>query len=413
MKDGDYLGKKDKRTISLERAQVLKKRIEDYSNSQEWIQTGFKNEESIQENKKRIMGVLDATDQEWNDWNWQIANRITDVKALSQILNLSEKEKNQIESIGKKYRWAVSPYYASLMDPHDPSCPIRRQGIPSIAEMVEGGEADPMGEEFTSPVEGITRRYPDRLIIKVTNQCAMYCRHCQRRRSIGQQDLALPKDDLEKCIQYVREQKEIRDVLITGGDALLLSHERLRWLLSELRQIPHVEIIRLGTRTPVTMPQRITDQLCEILKEFPPIYLNTHFNHPLEVTKEAKEAADKLCSAGVVLGNQAVLLKGINDNPHIMKKLNQELLKIRIKPYYIFHPKEVMGTGHFSVKVQRGIEIMEQLRGYTSGLAVPTYIINAPKGKGKTPILPNYILSWGENRVKLRTWEGEIVDYPN
>lgn len=404
---------KEKRTISLERAEVLKRKIEDYSVKKELIKTGFTNKEVIQENKNRIMEILGATEEEWEDWHWQVTNRITDVATLSQVLNLSEEEKHQIEAVGKKFRWAVSPYYASLMDRDDPSCPIRKQAIPSIKEMVEGGEEDPMGEEFTSPVEGITRRYPDRLIIKVTNQCAMYCRHCQRRRCIGQKDLHLPKEDLEKCIEYIRNEQEIRDVLITGGDALLLSHERLHWILSELHKIPHVEIIRLGSRTPVTMPQRITDELCELLSKFPPIYLNTHFNHPLEVTKEAKKAADKLCRAGVVLGNQAVLLKGINDAPHTMKKLNQELLKIRIKPYYIFHPKEVIGTGHFSVKVQKGMEIMEHLRGYTSGLAVPTYIINAPKGKGKTPILPNYILSWGEDSIKLRTWEGEVIDYPN
>ncbi|NLM12198.1 MAG: glutamate 2,3-aminomutase [Epulopiscium sp.] len=407
------LEQKDKRQISLERAQILKERIEDYLIKQESIPTGLKNEEYIQENKQRIMKIFGATNEQWDDWTWQISNRITDVKTLSKILNLSEEEKSQIELVGEKYRWAVSPYYASLMNPDDPSCPIRRQAIPSIEEMVEGGEADPMGEEFTSPVEGITRRYPDRLIIKVTNQCAMYCRHCQRRRCIGQQDLALPKEDLIRCIQYVREQKEIRDVLITGGDALLLSNERLHWILSELSEIPHVEIVRLGSRTPVTMPQRITDDLCEILSKFPPIYLNTHFNHPLEVTAEARKATDKLCRAGVVLGNQAVLLRGINDDVHVMKKLNHELLKIRVRPYYIFHPKEVIGTGHFSVKIKKGMEIMEHLRGYTSGLAVPTYIVNAPKGKGKTPILPNYILSWGENSVKLRTWEGEIVDYPN
>jgi glutamate 2,3-aminomutase len=407
------LDQKDKRNISLERASVLKKRIEDYSSKKEAINTGFKNEEYIQENKNRIIAVLGATEKDWDDWHWQLSNRIKDVKTLSAILNLSEEEKNQIELVGKKYRWAISPYYASLMDVNNPLCPIRKQAIPSIDEMVEGGEADPMGEEFTSPVEGITRRYPDRLIIKVTNQCAMYCRHCQRRRCIGQKDLAMPKEDLIKCIQYVKDEEEIRDVLLTGGDALLLPNERLHWLLSELSQIPHLEIIRIGTRTPVTMPQRITDELCQLLSEFPPIYLNTHFNSPLEVTKEAQKATDKLCRAGVVLGNQAVLLKGINDDIHVMKKLNQELLKIRVKPYYIFHPKEVIGTGHFNVKVQKGIEIMEHLRGYTSGLAVPTYIINAPKGKGKTPILPNYILSWGEDSIKIRTWEGEIFDYHN
>ncbi|NLK20868.1 MAG: glutamate 2,3-aminomutase [Epulopiscium sp.] len=407
------MDKRGIRNISLERAEILKSRIKDYSDKKELIRTGFNREDEIQENKKRIMSILGATNKEWDDWKWQVNNRISDIEILKRILNISEEESIQIKSIGKKYRWAISPYYASLMDSNDANCPIRRQAIPSIEEMVEAGEKDPMGEEYTSPVEGITRRYPDRLIIKVTNQCAMYCRHCQRRRCIGQQDLHLPQEDLKNCIEYIKSQKELRDILITGGDALLLSDKRLHWILSELHEIPHIEIIRIGSRTPVTMPQRITDELCSLLEKFPPIYFNTHFNHPIEVTKEAKEATDKLCSAGVVLGNQAVLLKGINDDAYIMKKLNQELLKIRIKPYYIFHPKEVVGTGHFKVKVQKGMEIMEKLRGYTSGLAVPTYIINAPKGKGKTPILPNYILSWGEESIKLRTWEGEVVDYPN
>lgn len=403
----------DKRAISLKRAEELKNRIKDYTNKKSCIKTGFSNPETIEENKRRIMKVFNASDMEWDNWKWQMTNRITDVGILSKVLNLSEEDIKQIELIGKKFRWAVSPYYASLMDTDNSSCPIRRQAIPSIEEIVEQGEADPMGEEYTSPVEGITRRYPDRLIVKVTNQCAMYCRHCQRRRCIGQKDLALPKDVLQKCVDYIKNEEEIRDVLITGGDALLISHKSLQWLLSELYEIPHLEIIRIGTRTPVTMPQRITEELCDLLSQFPPIYLNTHFNHPMEVTKEAKKATDRLCSAGVVLGNQTVLLKGINDDVHVMKKLNQELLKIRVRPYYIFHPKEVIGTAHFKVKVQKGMEIMEHLRGFTSGLAIPTYIINAPKGKGKTPILPNYILSWGEDSIKFRNWEGEVFDYPN
>ncbi|HPT76505.1 MAG TPA: glutamate 2,3-aminomutase [Defluviitaleaceae bacterium] len=403
----------EKRIISLKRAEELKSRIKDYTMKKNSIKTGFTHSEMIKENKRRIMKVLNASEKEWDDWKWQLSNRITDVHTLAKILNLSDEEIHQIDMIGKKFRWAISPYYASLMDPDDPFCPVRRQAVPSIEEMDEAGEEDPMAEEFTSPVEGITRRYPDRLIVKVTNQCAMYCRHCQRRRCIGQKDLALPMAALRKCVEYIRNEEEIRDVLITGGDALLISQKNLEWLLSELHEIPHVEIIRIGTRTPVTMPQRITKELCDVLSKYPPIYLNTHFNHPMEITEDAKKATDMLCSAGVVLGNQAVLLKGINDDVHIMKKLNQELLKIRIRPYYIFHPKEVVGTAHFKVKVQKGMEIMEKLRGYTSGLAIPTYIINAPNGKGKTPILPNYILSWEENKIKLRNWEGEVFYYPN
>ena len=270
-----------------------------------------------------------------------------------------------------------------------------------------------MAEEYTSPAPGITRRYPDRLIINVTNQCAMFCRHCQRRRLIGELDHHSNRDKLVAALDYISENPEIRDVLLTGGDALLLSNEELDWLLTELDRIPHVEIKRLGTRTPVTMPQRITPELCAILERHQPIYINTHFNTVQEITPESAAACSRLAKAGVPLGNQAVLLRGINDHPHLMKKLNQELLKIRVRPYYIFHAKCVIGTMHFRVPVEVGISIMENLRGQTSGLAVPTYIINAPGGLGKTPILPQYMISADTGKVVLRTWEGKVVEYPN
>ena len=277
--------------------------------------------------------------------------------------------------------------------------------------MEDSGEDDPMGERFTSPAPCITRRYPDRLIVNVTNMCAMYCRHCQRRRNIGDFDQHETRTRLTKALDYIRANTEIRDVLVTGGDALLLSDSTLDWLLGELHSIPHVEIKRLGTRTPVTLPMRVTDELCSILAKYPPIYINTQFNHPKEVTHEAKKAADRLVAAGVVLGNQAVLLKGINHTPDIMKKLNQELLKIRVRPYYIFHAKNVKGTKHFIPSIKEGLAVMEQLRGFTSGLAVPTYIVNAPMGGGKTPILPQYLLSLDEDEDVLKTWEGKIVHY--
>ncbi len=270
-----------------------------------------------------------------------------------------------------------------------------------------------MAEEYTNPAPRITRRYPDRLIINATNQCGMYCRHCQRRRNFGETDQHAVKSDLEAAVQYIRENEEIRDVLVTGGDALMLSNKILDWLLGELDAIEHVEIKRLGTRAPVTLPQRITPELCEILKKHPPIYINTQFNHPLEVTAEARAACDRLVEAGVVLGNQAVLLRNINDHPHIMKKMNQELLKIRVRPYYIFHAKQVKGTAHFMTPVQTGMDIMKELRGYTSGLAVPTYIINAPEGRGKTPVTPEYMLSINESEVVMKTWQGHVFHYPN
>lgn len=270
-----------------------------------------------------------------------------------------------------------------------------------------------MDEDGWTPEELITRRYPDRLIIKVTNICGMYCRFCQRRRLIGEHDTHEPEEKLEKAIDYVRRNKEIRDVLITGGDAFMLSDATMEWMLKELRSIEHVEIIRFGTRTPVTLPQRITDNLVDILKKYHPIYVNTHFNNPREITEEAKAACEKLANAGIPLGNQMVLLNGVNNDKYVVRKLNQALLTVRVKPYYIFHPKTVKGTFHFWVRVEEGLEIMESLRGRTSGMAIPTYIVNGPKGLGKTPILPNYILYIGSDKAEFRNWQGKRFSIQN
>ncbi|ADG82661.1 glutamate 2,3-aminomutase [Thermincola potens] len=404
----------EKRQVALERAAELKLRIEDYLVARDHIETGFDQWPRIEKRKARILQVLNGTEADWNDWKWHMKNRIRDVEVLAQIIDLTDKEIEDIKKVGQKFRWAISPYYASLMSERDPSCPVRLQAIPSILELLDqSGKDDPMGEEFTSPAPCITRRYPDRLIINVTNQCAMYCRHCQRRRNIGEVDRNKPRSEIKAAIEYIRANPEIRDVLITGGDALLLSNSELDWILTQLDSIPHVEIKRIGTRTLVSMPQRITPQLCEILEKHPPLYINTQFNHPKEITPAVAEACDKLIKAGAVLGNQAVLLNGINNNVHVMKKLNHELLKVRIRPYYIFHAKTVTGTSHFITKVEEGIKIMEKLRGYTSGLAVPTYIINAPKGYGKTPMLPEYLISSGEDEIVIRTWEKKVISYPN
>jgi lysine 2,3-aminomutase len=270
-----------------------------------------------------------------------------------------------------------------------------------------------MQEELTNPAGTVTRRYPDRLIINVTSECASYCRFCQRRRHIGCRFGMGSKKEIEESIEYVRDNKEIRDVLVTGGDPLTLKDSELEWILSSLRAIPHVEIIRIGTRIPVTMPMRITEELCAMLKKYHPLYINTHFNHPMEVCEGSKKAAENLADAGIPLGNQMVLLNGINNDKDIVKCLNQELLKIRIKPYYIFHPKAVKGTNHFKCSIDEGIEIMEHLRGYTSGLAIPYYIVNAPGGLGKVPILPQYLISRGKNYFVIRTWEGKIVKCEN
>ncbi|TGE32881.1 glutamate 2,3-aminomutase [Desulfosporosinus sp. Sb-LF] len=401
------------RQFALQRGAVLKQKITPYLEKCKTIPTGFSNTEAYQFNRANILKHFNATLEDWNNWHWQMHNRITDPHVLSAILPaLTTEQCQEIERVGKTFRWAVSPYYLSLMDVTDPLDPIRLQGLPTQDELFDDfGEEDPMGEAITSPAPCITRRYPDRLIINVTNMCAMYCRHCQRRRNIGETDTHEERARLTAALDYIRSNPEIRDVLVTGGDALLLSDLTLDWLLGELHSIPHVEIKRLGTRAPVTMPMRITNELCSILAKYPPLYINTQFNHPKEVTEDAKKAADKLVAAGVVLGNQTVLLKGVNNQPEIMKKLNQELLKIRVRPYYIFHAKNVKGTRHFVPRIQDGLDVMEHLRGYTSGLAIPTYIVNAPKGGGKTPILPQYLMSLHENKAVLRTWEGKLIRY--
>ncbi|NLI90977.1 MAG: glutamate 2,3-aminomutase [Peptococcaceae bacterium] len=409
-----YHRDKDFQGYSVKRAQKLKEQAEPYLKQAKTVKTGFKLLEFYEMQKSRILRHFKATQEDWSNWHWQMRHRITDINTLDAIFPLTDTQKNEITDVGKAYRWAVSPYYLSLMDFSDYEDPIVLQGIPKHAELLdEAGETDPMGEILNSPAPCITRRYPDRLIINVTNICGMYCRHCQRRRNIGQIDEHRKREDLTKALNYIRSNPEIRDVLVTGGDALLLSDNTLDWLLGELHSIPHVEIKRLGTRVPVTLPMRITDELIRILAKYPPIYLNTQFNHPKEVTLEAKAAADSLISAGVILGNQAVLLKNINNNPDVMKKLNQELLKIRVRPYYIFHAKNVKGTRHFIPSIYDGLKIMESLRGFTSGLAVPYYIINAPMGGGKTPVLPQYLLSLNDHRAVLRTWEGKIVYYEN
>lgn len=401
------------RQYALKRAAELKQMILPFINNSPKVPTGFLLSDAYESQRGNILSYFNATLEDWENWHWQMAHRITEPHVLNALLpGLTMDQCEEIERVGKTYRWAVSPYYLSLMSDTDPQDPISLQGLPSLAELAEDfGEDDPMGEGITSPAPCITRRYPDRLIINVTNMCAMYCRHCQRRRNIGENDTHSPRTQLKAALDYIRANPEIRDVLVTGGDALLLNDLTLDWLLGELHAIPHVEIKRLGTRAPVTLPMRITDELCSILAKYPPLYINTQFNHPKEVTEDAKKAADKLISAGVVLGNQAVLLKGINHEPEVMKKLNHELLKIRVRPYYIFHAKNVKGTRHFVPRIQDGLKVMEQLRGYTSGLAVPTYIINAPKGGGKTPILPQYLVSLDEQQAVLRTWEGKLVHY--
>ena len=403
--------KEEKLAISQQRAAVLKNKIKNYTQKKNLILTGFAIEEKFQIKKNLILKFFKATENDWHDWHWQVSHRIDNIETLKALVSFPQEIYDEIKKIEHTFRWAISPYYLCLIDEYDPFDPIKMQSIPTILEATHSGIKDPMAEEYTSPAPCITRRYPDRLIINVTNQCAMYCRHCQRRRNIGETDTQADINDIKAALDYIRANPEIRDVLITGGDALLLNDNIIDWLLTELDNIPHVEIKRLGTRTLVTMPQRITSDLCNILQKHPPLYLNTQFNHPREITPASKEAADRLVAAGVILGNQSVLLKGINDDPDIIKKLNQELLKIRIRPYYLFHAKAVEGTLHFVTSIDKGLEIMKHLRGYTSGLAIPSYIVNAPNGYGKIPLLPQYIMNKKENKLHLRTWEDRIIEY--
>lgn len=404
----------DKRTIALERAEELKGRIAPYLAAREKVESGLALATQFEQREQELKEFFGATEEEWNDWHWQITNRVSDVGQLEQLINLTPEEKKQIEEVGSHYRWAISPYYASLMSVNDSTCPIRMRAVPNIQELLDvEGLADPMAEEYTSPAPRITRRYPDRLIINVTNQCGMFCRHCQRRRNIGEVDHPAEDKDIEAALYYIRANPEIRDVLITGGDPLTLEDEKIDWILSELSSIPHVEVKRIGSATPVTLPQRITKELCDIFAKHAPLYINTHFNHPKEVTPTAQAACFRLAKAGVALGNQTVLLRGINNDPYIMKKLCHDLLQALVRPYYIFHAKTVQGATHFVTTVQDGLEIMENLRGYTSGLAIPWYIINAPEGHGKTPIVPQYLVSMGKDHVLIRNWEGKVFKYPN
>lgn len=364
-------------------------------------------------NYKDIEIWKDVSEEDWNDWKWQVRNRVSDVETLGEIIKLTEKEKEEIGEVLGKFRMGITPYYASLMDPEDPNCPVRMQAVPTIMEThtSDADLDDPLAEDEDSPVPGITHRYPDRILFLITDQCSMYCRHCTRRRFAGQQDAGVPKERIDNALEYVRNTPEVRDVLLSGGDALLVSDELLEYIISELRKIDHVEIIRIGSRTPVVLPQRITDDLVNMLAKYHPVWLNTHFNHSAEVTPEAVEACRKLADAGVPLGNQSVLLRGVNDCTHIMKNLVHDLVKARVRPYYIYQCDLSTGIEHFRTKVAKGIEIIEGLRGHTSGYAVPTFVVDAPGGGGKTPVMPQYLISQSPTKIALRNYEGVITTY--
>ncbi len=354
-----------------------------------------------------------ATKTQWNDWKWQMANAVRDVESLKETLPISQEQEDGVRKALERFRMAITPYYASLIDPSDPNDPVLLQAVPSANEAIirPTDMRDPLGEDVDSPVHGLTHRYPDRTLLLITQVCAMYCRHCTRRRSVGESDAALNRDAIKKEIEYIKSAKKVRDVLISGGDPFTMSDDFLDWILKEVRAIKHVEIIRIGSRTPVVLPMRITKNLTNILKKYHPLYLNTHFNHPKEITPMAEEACARLADAGVPLGNQTVLLNGVNDCPHVMKALMTGLLKIRVKPYYIYQCDQSEGIGHFRTPISVGMQIMESLRGHITGMGVPTFVIDCPGGGGKVPVMPNYVVTMSPNSVVLRNYEGLLCKY--
>lgn len=363
---------------------------------------------------KKIEAWKQVPQEAWDEWKWQVRNRVSDVEVLKNIIPLSEEEERAIREALQNLRMAITPYYTTLMDPQDPHCPIRRQAVPTSLELQKTTweMEDPLSEDIDSPVPGITHRYPDRILFLITDQCAMYCRHCTRRRMAGQRDKALPWKQIEGALDYIKKTPGIRDVLLSGGDALLMDDANLERIIQALRAIPHVEIIRLGSRVPVVMPQRITSELCSMLKKYHPLWVNTHFNHPLEVTPETQEACRLMADAGIPLGNQTVLLRGVNDCPTVMKDLVHKLVTMRVRPYYIYQCDISMGIDHFRTPVSRGLEIVESLRGHTSGFAVPTFVLDAPGGGGKIPVHPQYLISQSPEYAVLRNYEGVIAAYP-
>jgi lysine 2,3-aminomutase len=352
--------------------------------------------------------------EDWDNWQWQVRNRIQTVDQLKQVINLTPEEEEGVKECLSVLRMAISPYFATLMDPDDPNCPVRKQAVPTKHELEfkDSDMEDPLFEDIDSPTPGLTHRYPDRVLFLITDMCGNYCRHCTRRRYAGHTDKHRAMSEIDAGIKYIREHEEIRDVLLSGGDGLMVSDDFLEGIIKKLKAIDHVEIIRIGSRAPCTLPQRITPELCKMLAKYHPIWLNTHFNHPKEITPESKKAVEMLVNYGIPVGNQSVLMKGINDCPTIMKKLVHELVKIRCRPYYYYQCDLSKGLEHFRTAVEKGIEIQEALRGHTSGFAVPVFIVDAPGGGGKIPVAPTYLISMSDKRVVLRNYEGGTFSYP-
>lgn len=372
----------------------------------------------IQMIQTRLNGdkVSEAGLFKWRDWKWQMRHSIRDIDMVETIFDrtFDAEQRARIERTLERFPMAITPYYLSLVNPDDlDNDPVFKQAFPDERELhiARHDMNDPLAEDKDSPVPGLTHRYPDRVLLHVSNTCAMYCRHCTRKRKVGDHDSVPDRAQIMQGIEYIRQNPEVRDVLLSGGDPFMLSDDYIDWILAQVTAIPHVEVVRIGTRTPVVLPYRITDELVAVLQKYDTLWINTHFNHPREVTVSARKALRKLWKAGIPLGNQSVLLADVNDCPRIMKKLVHMLVKNRVRPYYIYQCDLSEGLEHFRTSIGKGIEIMESLRGHTSGFAVPTYVVDAPGGGGKIPVTPNYIVSWSTNKTILRNFEGVITTY--
>ena len=356
-----------------------------------------------------------VSDSDWNDWRWQLKNRITTLAQVeAKITKLTQEERGGIRLANRKLAMAVTPYFFNLINANDVLCPIRQQVIPKINETktADWEMADPCGEDNNSPIPGIVHRYPDRILFLVTDRCAAYCRYCTRSRMVSNASGYGFHPELERQLEYVRQHPEIRDVLLSGGDPLLLSDSKMDYLLGRLREMEHVEFLRIGTRIPIFLPQRITDELCAVLKKHHPLFVSIHANHPTELTLEVKRGLDKMADAGIPLGNQSVLLREVNDRLEVMRALVQKLLRCRVRPYYLYQCDLIAGSSHLRTSVSEGIKIMEGLRGHTTGYAIPQFVIDAPGGGGKTPIHPEYVVRRDANRIVIRNYEGKIFEYP-
>lgn len=355
----------------------------------------------------------DVPDSDWHSWIWQQQKRIKNMEQLEKVVKVTPQEREAFEKSNEMFNMGITPYYATLMDPEDPLCPVRQQSVPSLGEMniLPMDMEDPLAEERDMPVPGVTHRYPDRVLFYTTHNCPVYCRHCTRKRKVSDPSSAAQLAQLEGGLKYIEEHKEIRDVIISGGDPLSLADERLEWVISRLRAMDHIQMIRLGSRNLVTLPFRITDDFIKMIRKYHPIHINTHFNHPKECTQEAYDTAVRLADAGCTLGNQAVLLKGVNDKPEIFKELVHKLMLMRIRPYYIYQCDLSQGISHFRTPIEKGIEIIEHLRGHTSGLCIPQFVVDAPGGGGKIPVNPQYVVKHEGKKWVLRNYKKKEYVY--